>query len=148
MVRLLELGARTEYAVRTMAILATKGEGAVETVKNLAAEAEVSVHFLYSIFDLLVRGRLINAHKGRVRGFSLARPADQISFLDIVRAVEGPIEKAQCLLDKRDICRPEKPCAAHASWSRMRERVEQELAACTLDKMSEQNPPWERLKEA
>jgi Rrf2 family protein len=147
MVRLLDIGVKTEYATRALALLAQAGPGAIVTVKDLAEQGEMSVHFLYSIFDTLERNSLVNSHKGRQRGFSLAHPADEISFMDILRAVEGPIEKTRCLLDRRDVCRADRPCAAHKAWQHSRDMVERELSDITLDQIAAQNAPWERLKE-
>lgn len=147
MVRLLDIGVKTEYAVRALALLAKAGPDAIVTVKDLAEQGEMSVHFLYSIFDTLERSRLVNSHKGRQRGFSLARSPEEISFLDILQAVEGAIEKTRCLLDRRDVCRADRPCAAHKAWQHSRDLVEQQLSVITLDQIASLNAPWERLKE-
>ncbi len=147
MIRLLDFGARTEYAIRALAQLAQRGEGAIVTVKELAEETGISVHFLYTIFDMLTRAGLVQLHRGAQRGFSLTRPADQISFYDILLAIEGPIEKHHCLLDHRAPCRADTPCAAHHLWQNLRESAELALRTVTLDRIAAQNPPWQRLKE-
>jgi Rrf2 family protein len=147
MIRLLDFGARTEYAIRALAHLAQRGEGAVVTVKELAEETGISVHFLYTIFDMLTRAGIVRPHRGTQRGFSLTRPANAISFYDILMAIEGPIEKHHCLLDHRAPCRAETPCAAHHLWQALREQAEQSLQAVTLDRIAQQNPPWGRVLE-
>ncbi len=148
MIRLLDFGAKTEYAIRSLARLAQRGDGAIATVKDLAAETGISVHFLYNIFDVLTRAGIVRPHRGVQRGFSLARPADEISFYDILVAVEGSIEKHHCLLDHRVVCRAETPCAAHHLWQNLRDRAEQALRSVSLAMIAKQNPPWERLKES
>ncbi|MCW5932842.1 MAG: Rrf2 family transcriptional regulator [Fimbriimonadia bacterium] len=148
MVKLLDIGVKTEYASRALALLAQAGEGAIVTVKDLAKQGDISVHFLYSIFDSLERHGLVHSHKGRVRGFALARPAEEISFLDILQAVEGQFEKARCFLDRRDVCRADRPCAWHHTWHLLRDTVERELNKITLDQIANNNAPWKRLKEA
>lgn len=148
MIRLLDSGVQTEYAVRALAYLALHGEGAVVTVKELAQQADVSVNFLYSIFKSLEQSGLVYAHRGRKRGFSLTRPASQISYLDILTACEGHIEKKQCLLDRRVICDSVHPCAAHKAWNSLREMAESNLSKVTLDKIAAHNPPWESLQES
>ncbi|MCL6473534.1 MAG: Rrf2 family transcriptional regulator [Firmicutes bacterium] len=146
MIRLLDSGVQTEYAVRALAYLAKRGEGAIVTVKELAQEADVSVNFLYAIFKDLEQHGLVHAHRGRERGFSLTRPPSQISYLDILNACEGQIEKKQCLLDHRVMCDCIHPCAAHQAWNLLREMAEQQLAKVTLDKMATHNPPWEQIQ--
>ncbi|GIV19843.1 MAG: Rrf2 family transcriptional regulator [Armatimonadota bacterium] len=146
MIRLLDSGVQTEYAVRALACLAKRGEGAIVTVKELAQEADVSVNFLYAIFKDLEQHGLVHAHRGRDRGFSLTRPPSQISYLDILNACEGHIEKKQCLLDHRARCDSIHPCAAHQAWNLLRDMAERELAKITLDQIATHNPPWEQIK--
>jgi len=146
MIRLLDSGVQTEYAVRALACLAKRGEGAIVTVKELAQEADVSVNFLYAIFKDLEQHGLVHAHRGRERGFSLTRPPGQISYLDILNACEGHIEKKQCLLDHRVMCDCIHPCAAHQAWNLLREMAEQQLAKVTLEKIATHNPPWEQIQ--
>jgi len=146
MIRLLDSGVQTEYAVRALACLAKRGEGAIVTVKELAQEADISVNFLYAIFKNLEQHGLVHAHRGRDRGFSLTRPPSQISYLDILNACEGHIEKKQCLLDHRARCDSIHPCAAHQAWNLLRDMAERELAKITLDQIATHNPPWEQIK--
>lgn len=146
MIRLLDSGVQTEYAVRALACLAERGEGAIVTVKELAQEADVSVNFLYTIFKGLEQYGLVRAHRGRQRGFSLSRLPSQISYLDILNACEGQIEKKQCLLDHRVMCDSVHPCAAHQAWNFLREMAESQLSKVTLEQIATQNPPWEQLK--
>jgi Rrf2 family protein len=146
MIRLLDSGVQTEYAVRALACLAKRGEGAIVTVKELAQEADVSVNFLYAIFKDLEQHGLVHAHRGRDRGFSLTRPPSHISYLDILNACEGHIEKKQCLLDHRARCDSIHPCAAHQAWNLLRDMAERELARITLDQIATHNPPWEQIK--
>ncbi len=145
MIRLLDFGAKTEYAVRALARLALRGSGSIVTVKELAEETGISVHFLYTIFDLLTRAGIVVPHRGVQRGFSLSRSAREISFYDILLAVEGPIEKSNCLLDHRKPCMAEAPCAAHEAWHRLRELAEASLRLISLQDIAIQNPPWERV---
>ncbi len=147
MIRLLDFGAKTEYAVRALTRLSQRGEGAIVTVKELAEETGISVHFLYTIFDTLTRAGIVVPYRGVQRGFSLSRSASEISFYDILVAVEGPIEKANCLLDHRKPCMAQQPCAAHETWQRLREQAETALRNITLVDIANQNPPWERDKQ-
>lgn len=145
MIRLLDTGVQIEYAVRALACLANRGPGAIVTVKDLALEADVSVNFLYTIVKDLERHGLVHAHRGRERGFALSRPPEQITFLDILHACQGQIEKKHCILDRRAKCDEIHPCAAHETWHSLRLLAERELGKITLDQMASHNPPWEQL---
>lgn len=140
MTKLLDLGARSEYAVAALAHLAQRGEGAIVTVKELAEETGISQHFLYNIFEDLVKAGIVRSFRGARRGFTLCRPPQEISFYDIVSAVEGLIEKPHCLLDRKRACSAARPCAAHFFWISLRDYAEQAMRELTLDQIARKTP--------
>lgn len=140
MTKLLDLGARSEYAIAALARLAQRGEGAIVTVKELAEETGISQHFLYNIFDDLSRAGIVRSFRGARRGFMLCRPAEEISFYDIVSAVEGLIEKPHCMLDRNRVCSATQPCAAHFFWIGLRDYAEQSMRELTLAQIARKTP--------
>lgn len=132
MIRLLSMVVKTEYAVRALIRLAKAGDGAIITVKEMAADGDMSAPFLYSVFDVLERQGLVQSHKGKKRGFSLMRPAEEISFMEILQAMEGPMIKTQCLLNRDEPCPGNQTCAIHYTWLRIRDYVENELKDVSL----------------
>ncbi len=85
----MQISARADYAVRAMVALAADGE----TVKAeaLAGEHGLPRKFLEAILADLRRSGLVESHRGPDGGHRLARPAEDISVADIMRAVEGPL---------------------------------------------------------
>jgi Rrf2 family protein len=84
------ISAKADYAVRAAVELATSGDGAL-TADAVAARQDIPVQFLHKIFHELRRARLIVSQRGREGGQRLARPADEISVADVLRAIEGPL---------------------------------------------------------
>lgn len=140
MTKLLDLGARSEYAIAALVRLAQRGEGAIVTVKGLAEETGISPHFLYNIFDDLAKAGIVRSFRGAKRGFMLCRPPEEISFYDIVAAVEGMIEKPHCLLDRNRVCSATDPCAAHFFWIGLRDYAEQSMRELTLAQIARKTP--------
>ncbi|GIV05165.1 MAG: Rrf2 family transcriptional regulator [Fimbriimonadales bacterium] len=140
MTKLLDLGARSEYAIAALVRLAQRGEGAIVTVKELAEETGISQHFLYNIFDDLAKAGIVRSFRGAKRGFMLCRPPEEISFYDIVAAVEGMIEKPHCLLDRNRVCSASDPCAAHFFWIGLRDYAEQSMRELTLAQIAKKAP--------
>ncbi|MFN3690722.1 MAG: RrF2 family transcriptional regulator [Fimbriimonadales bacterium] len=140
MTKLLDLGARSEYAIAALARLAQRGNGAIVTVKELAEETGISQHFLYNIFDDLAKAGIVRSFRGAKRGFMLTRPPEEISFYDIVAAVEGMIEKPHCLLDRNRVCSAAHPCAAHYFWIGLRDYAEQSMRELTLAQIARKSP--------
>ncbi len=82
----------TEYALRAMVHLATLEPGITINSENLAARTKVPQGYLSKILRDLVVADLITSQRGPNGGFALARPADDISMLEVVNAVD-PIQR-------------------------------------------------------
>lgn len=114
-----------------MTRLAAAPSGTRMTVADLAREANASPAYTAKILQRLAGRQLVVSRRGFDGGFELARPAANISLLDIVAALDGPL----CLND----CAPGGPgcdrapiCSAADVWSRAQAAVAAVLSAQTL----------------
>jgi Rrf2 family protein len=90
----MRVSAKADYAVRAAAELAAAEEGPVKG-ERLAEAQEIPLQFLEHILLELKHAGIVRARRGAKGGYWLARPADEITIADIVRAVEGPIAHVQ-----------------------------------------------------
>lgn len=74
------------------------------TARELAASFRVSEHHLAKVLQRMSREGLLTSTRGPRGGFALARPAEDISLLEVVEAVDGPYRAGTCLFDV-PICR-------------------------------------------
>ena len=86
----MRISARADYAMRAAVELAAAGGGPVKG-EALASSQGIPPKFLENILGDLRHARLVRSQRGAEGGYWLARPADQITVADIVRAVEGPL---------------------------------------------------------
>jgi Rrf2 family protein len=86
----MRISARADYAMRAAAELAAAGGGPVKG-EALATSQGIPPKFLENILGDLRHARLIRSQRGAEGGYWLARPAEEITVADIVRAVEGPL---------------------------------------------------------
>lgn len=84
------VSARTDYAVRAMLAI-TADHPQLAKAAGLAAAQDIPLSFLHGILLDLRRAGLLHSHRGVDGGYGLARPADQISVGDVVRAVGGAL---------------------------------------------------------
>ncbi len=94
----LELTRRGDYAVRAMLVLSRRPVGGLVSVRRIAEEMDIPARFLPQVMGDLVRAGLVEATTGRNGGYRLARPAAEISLLDVVEAVEGDSRRRTCVL--------------------------------------------------
>ena len=101
---LMQIPRKIEYALRAMIHLADHPEG-VARGTEIARDEQIPKYYLEKVIrDLMHRG-LVRARRGPGGGYQLARPADEVTFKDVIEAVEGPIslnvcvgEHAECFL--------------------------------------------------
>ena len=96
--------------------LALQEEGKVSMLSAIAKAQDVPPRFLAKIFQALAKGGVVKSHRGAKGGFSLARPAAEITVKDVIEAVEGPIYLNVCLAAPGE-CEREALCAVHPMWS-------------------------------
>jgi Rrf2 family protein len=81
--------AKADYAVRAAIELAAAGD--LLTADQIAQAQEIPVNFLENILRDLRRAGIVESRRGQAGGYVLARPADEVSVADVIRAVEGPL---------------------------------------------------------
>lgn len=91
----MRITAKADYAVRAALELAAAEDGAPVKGEQLAEAQEIPLQFLEHILLELKHAGIVRARRGAKGGYWLARPAEEITIADIVRAVEGPIAHVQ-----------------------------------------------------
>jgi Rrf2 family protein len=81
--------AKADYAVRAAVELAAVG--GLANAEQIAQAQDIPLNFLENILRDLRRAGIVESRRGQAGGYALARPAEQISVADVIRAVEGPL---------------------------------------------------------
>jgi Rrf2 family cysteine metabolism transcriptional repressor len=81
---------KSRYAVVAMAELARSGERPVP-IKELAERRGIPEQYLEQLFSTLRRDGILTSHRGMKGGYTLARPAEEISVLEVVQSLDGRI---------------------------------------------------------
>jgi Rrf2 family protein len=129
------LSQRGRYALKAMINLARAGAGPTQ-VSAIAADENIPRKFLEAIMTDLRRADLVESVRGKMGGYRLARPADLITFGDIVRLTDGPLALIPCAsrtnYRRCDDCRDETACTLRRIMSRVRNEVSEVLDRTTL----------------
>ena len=104
-----------EYGIRGVMYLAQHDDGKVSMLSTIAKAQDVPPRFLAKIFQALAKAGVVKSHRGAKGGFSLGRPASEITMKDVIEAIEGPICLNLCLITEGE-CSRDKICPAHAIW--------------------------------
>jgi Rrf2 family protein len=82
--------AKVDYALRAAAELAASGPGPVKGYQIAQAQG-IPLKFLENILLDMRHHGLVQSQRGAEGGYWLARPADEITLAEVIRAVEGPL---------------------------------------------------------
>jgi Rrf2 family iron-sulfur cluster assembly transcriptional regulator len=98
------------YGIFGVIYLAKQPKGKVVSLSEVSNAEGIPEKFLAKIFQSLTRSGLIRSHRGARGGFSLTRPANEITVKELLEAIQGPICFAKCLeeleeCDRKDICK-------------------------------------------
>jgi len=87
----LKLSNKGRYGVRAVFDIAFHGGGSATQVKHIAERQAIPPRFLEQIFQELKKAGIVTSKRGPRGGYTLARPASEISMGDIIRTLEGPL---------------------------------------------------------
>lgn len=122
----------TDYAIRALLCLASRGEDAVVSTTVLSEEMDIPYRFLRRILLRLVARGLVASVRGKQGGLRLTHTPAQVSLLDIALAVDpDAVALNRCLVEP-DSCRRVSYCAVHKELNRVQALVNGELAAVSL----------------
>lgn len=88
---LVKLSNKGRYGVRALYDIAFHNDGRPTQIREIAEREMIPARFLEQIFQDLKRAGIVGSKRGPRGGYHLARPADQISLGDVIRALEGPV---------------------------------------------------------
>jgi Rrf2 family protein len=141
----MKLSTRAEYGIRVLVALA-RAEGSRPVSLTSVARSEKLPHaYLEQLVADRRRAELVTATRGKSGGYALARPAAEISLVDAVRALDGPILEMPCAgADNLETCARPQDCSVHDVFQRVHESLEGALSGTTLAEvaLSAGGPPY------
>jgi Rrf2 family protein len=95
----MQITRQADYAVRAMVYLVQLGTDRRAATSQIAQEKKIPSSFLAKIVSQLSVAGLLQTSRGARGGVSLARPPEEITLLDVVEAIDGPILLNDCVGD-------------------------------------------------
>lgn len=128
---LMQISRRVDYGLRAIIYLADQPAGKCSSIAEISKHQGVPKKFLEKIIQDLARGGLITAKKGATGGYMLARPADAISFCDVIETIEGPISVNACM-EHGQGCDQIPRCTMIGVWTEVQRSVVEVLSRTTI----------------
>lgn len=126
-----------DYAIRGMVYLAGQPPDRVVLAGQIARAMDVPPLFLAKILQQFGKVGLVRSVRGSGGGFRLGRPPGEITLLEIVEAVEGPVMPSRCVLTG-GACSRKEGCTVHPVWKKVQKSVVDILGGVTLEDLTGQ----------
>ena len=126
----MRLTTKGRFAVTAMIDLALRGEDGPVALASISERQKISLSYLEQLFGKLRRYALVDSVRGPGGGYCIARPLDQLTVADIIRAVDEQLDATQC--GGRENCHDEHRCMTHDLWSTLNSKMYDYLASVTL----------------
>jgi len=112
----MQITRQADYAIRAVRYLSTQGNGSNVATSRIAREMKIPASFLAKIVSQLQINGLLKTSRGASGGVQLSRAPGEISLLDVVEAIDGPILLNECVGNPGK-CEFADECAMHPIWT-------------------------------
>ncbi|MDD2695593.1 MAG: Rrf2 family transcriptional regulator [Anaerolineales bacterium] len=112
----MQITRQADYAVRAVAYLARLGLERRAATSQIAKEQKIPPSFLAKIVSQLSVAGLLQTSRGARGGVALARSPEEISLLEVVEAIDGPIMLNDCVADGGSSCTFSEDCPIRPIW--------------------------------
>ncbi len=127
---------KAKYALRALVVLAKAEAGRPVAISEIAGRQNIPKKFLEQILLDLNKQGVVVSRRGNQGGYMLLRPADDITFGEILRLVDGPVAPLPCLsisaYRKCEDCDGERECEIRHVFARVAEATRQILFNTTI----------------
>ena len=133
-----KVSTKGEYGIRAMIELSHRyGEGYVQSAA-IAAARDIPENYLCQLLITLRKAGFVRSRRGPQGGHMLARPPDRISLLEVLLALEGPIEPVVCVEEGvTDPCPRSDRCSVREVWANVTEATRNILAGTSFAQLME-----------
>lgn len=132
----MEISRRTDYGVRVILDLAALSGNERTSTQQIAERQSIPPPFLAKIISQLSLSGLVITYRGAGGGVKLARPASEISLLQVIEALDGPVRLNRCVIEP-GACPRDEYCPVHQIWGKAQTELTTLLSGTTFDTLTD-----------
>jgi Rrf2 family protein len=131
----MKLSAQEEYGLRCLLRLGAQGDGGTLTIPEISRAEGISPDYVAKLMRILRRGELVTSARGAAGGYTLSRPADQITVGEALYLLGGRLFESD-FCDRHSgvesLCTHSIDCSLRSLWQALQDAVDQVLTKTTL----------------
>jgi FeS assembly SUF system regulator len=136
---MLKLSKRADYGFMALKHLAVHNRGASCSAADIAELYKVSAPLMAKVLQKLAKGGLVAARHGSTGGYTLARDPSQITALDVIRVIDGPLFIASCVTSHGE-CDVSTTCSIREPIRQVNDSILAVLGKVTISQMAGEGP--------
>ena len=119
------------YGLWALVYIACQPSGRYVRVEEIVRTRQISEKYIAKLLGELVRGGLLTSRRGQEGGFRLVRQAAEVTLLEIIRVLEGPLAINKCL-GVHPTCQWTETCPMRETWQELQDTIEMRLSSVSL----------------
>lgn len=147
----MKLSSHEEYGLRCLLRLGREGVGGSLTIPEISNSEGVSSAYVAKLMRILRQGGFVKSARGKIGGYTLSRPAEEIVLGDVVDVLGGRLFESgfcEAHTGQMETCARTPDCSLRSLWRKVQVAVDQVLSKTTLqDLMREESPTLIPLKD-
>ena len=139
---MIKLSKMTDYAVVCLGMLARR-PGSSMSATELSKETGLALYTVQKLLKLLVsKSDFIRANRGALGGYILNRNSSEISVVEIIEALDGPITLTSCVDKSESFCETSDICFLGGKWNKINEIIRKSLNDISLKELLSYETPF------
>ena len=130
----MRISTKGHYGLLSLIDVALNQEHGPVTLNDIALRQSLSVKYLWQVLKPLKTSGFLNTTRGAKGGYVLARQPEDITMLDVLTTLEGPISILKCITHE-EACPRVRSCVGRTVWADVNQTIEKVLADTTLAKL-------------
>ena len=135
----MKLSTKGRYGLRAMIDLALYSDEEAVSIQSISARQNISANYLEQLVRKLKKEGLVVSVRGAQGGYRLAKPADEISVGDVLRALEGSLEAVSCGEGNNLHCQGEDLCVTRYVWQRINRSIQETVDSIMISQLVEES---------
>ncbi len=136
----MKLSTKGRYGLRALIDLAVYSGDETVSIASIASRQNISESYLEQLIAKLRKAGLVTSVRGAGGGYKLAKPAEEISVGDILRALEGSLDPVECPgLKEESACDSSDFCVTKYVWQKINDSINQTVDGISLSRLVEES---------
>ena len=128
----MKISTKGRYGLRILIDLAMHDPGKPRMLKDIAQSQQISEKYISRLVIDLRRAKLVRSVRGVNGGFHLAKRPDEITLLEVLETMEGPLSVVECVRSPEK-CKRQTLCPARNIWTQLNDGIRELTRNITLD---------------